>query len=246
MTCARCLAFPIGDVSMFTACPNCGSPWPIGLQKLVGSPSVRPSASLSKEPHYVEQKSPGTAATGPTMPMEGPQEGHGAFLDEKSIKGAATGQNAPERPESRINAFSGPYAFLSNFWLVLVELDGAAYVSVEHAYQAAKSTDFAARESIRTARSPSLARRLGRRLTLRPDWKAVRLAIMADLLAQKFGKPALRLALLQTGEAELVESNRWHDTFYGKCYCDRCEGKGRNHLGRLLMELRARLKGEPP
>ena len=140
--------------------------------------------------------------------------------------------------------FSGPYAFLSNFYPVNVELDEIVYRSCEHAYQAAKSTDPEAREAIRTARSPSIAKQLGRRLTLRSDWNTVRLEIMRGLLEQKFRKPALRLALLQTGDAQLVEGGRWHDTFWGRCYCDRCGGRGHNHLGRLLMVLREQLRGE--
>ena len=196
-----------------------------------------------KQEPYVKQNPPDSSETGPRMPDNAQIRPLGADLVTESMKRADKPQNAPE---NRVYAFAGPYAFLSNFWPAVVELDGAAFFSVEHAYQAAKTTDFDARESIRTARSPSLARRLGRRLTLRPDWNAVRLDVMRGLLAQKFRKPALRLALLQTGEAELEESNRWHDTFYGKCYCDRCGGKGRNHLGRLLMELRDQLRGEPP
>ena len=164
-----------------------------------------------------------------TMPPDAPRKARGG----------------PYSPIPAVYAFAGPFAYLSNFWLVSVELDGIPYPSVEHAYQAAKSTDPEAREGIRTARSPSLAKQLGRRLTLRSDWNAVRLQIMADLLEQKFRKPSLRLALLQTGDAELAEGNRWHDCYYGRCYCDRCGGKGHNHLGRLLMALRAQLRGDP-
>lgn len=225
--CPRCSSPSVSDVVTYTACPDCGNPWPPGLQSLVGK---RESPDPQKVP-----------ANAPQMPPSGPQRPLGAFLAEEGEKGAGFPQNAPKAPESRIYAFSGPYAFLSNFWPVSVELDGIAYQSVEHGYQAAKSTDPEAREAIRTARTPSLAKRLGRRLALRPDWNAVRLSIMADLLEQKFSRPALRLALLQTGATEIVEGNRWHDTWWGRCYCDRCGGRGHNHLGRLLMALRARL-----
>ncbi len=34
-------------------------------------------------------------------------------------------------------------------------------------------------------------------------------------------------------EGEIVERNTWNDTFWGVC-----KGKGENHLGILLMEIR--------
>ena len=39
--------------------------------------------------------------------------------------------------------------------------------------------------------------------------------------------------LLDTGGAVLIEGNTWNDTFWGAC-----NGKGLNHLGRILMTLR--------
>ena len=60
---------------------------------------------------------------------------------------------------------------------------------------------------------------------------------MKILLRQKFGDAWLRAKLLATGDAELIEGNYWHDTFWGMC-----NGKGENHLGRLLMEVRSELR----
>ncbi len=145
----------------------------------------------------------------------------------------------------RIDAFTGAYHALSNFSPALVTLDGVAYPTVEHAYQAAKTLEPEAREGILAASTPDLARKMGRRLTARPDWPEVRVEVMRDLIRQKFANDGPRKVLVTTGDAELVEGNTWHDNFWGQCRCPRCAGAaGLNWLGRLLMETRERLKTE--
>lgn len=52
----------------------------------------------------------------------------------------------------------------------------------------------------------------------------------------------LKKKLLETGDAELIEGNYWHDNTWGQCYCPRCKNKiGENHLGKLLMKIRESL-----
>lgn len=132
-----------------------------------------------------------------------------------------------------ISSFSGNYRFLSNFWPCEVRFDDEAYTSVEHAYVAAKVLDRQARQAVQACPTPGFAKRLGRTLTLRADWEAIKLGVMEDLLRQKFSKPALRELLLATDNDELVEGNTWGDTFWGVC-----DGVGQNHLGKLLMRIR--------
>jgi ribA/ribD-fused uncharacterized protein len=136
--------------------------------------------------------------------------------------------------------FHGEYAFLSNFYPVRIEFEGEVYQSVEHAYQAAKTTDQGLRLAARSL-TASQARRWGQKLRLRPDWEEVKLQVMRDLLKAKFSLPHLRAKLLATGEMELIEGNYWHDTYWGVCQCEQCGG-GANHLGKLLMELRQELR----
>lgn len=138
-----------------------------------------------------------------------------------------------------IDAFFGEYRFLSNFWPCVVRLDSVPYLSVEAAYQAAKTDDKQAREILRRCYSASQAKRFGRTVKLRADWDKVKLAVMEDLLRQKFSDTDLRQKLLDTGEEELVEGNTWNDTFWG-----RCGGVGENHLGRLLLKIRSDLLKE--
>jgi len=135
-----------------------------------------------------------------------------------------------------ITQFSGEYHFLSNFYPSSSTLEGRVYPTVEHALQAAKSLNPEDRESIRKAASPSIAKQLGRQVTLREDWEQVKVGIMLDLLRQKFSDPALRSGLRKTGDAELIESNAWGDRFWGMC-----DGRGSNMLGILLMTVRSEL-----
>lgn len=132
-----------------------------------------------------------------------------------------------------IGNFSGGYRWLSNFYPVVVLLDGESYVTVEHAYQAAKSLDEDERTLIRRMSTPGGAKRVGKILTIRSDWQQLRLSIMNSLLLQKFSHPRLKTSLRETAPHELVEGNTWGDTFWGVC-----DGAGENHLGRLLMEIR--------
>ena len=151
------------------------------------------------------------------------------------------------RPEvrPRIDDFRGDYYFLSNFAPAQVTLDGMKFPTVEHAYQAAKTQNPQERERILGASTPDLARKMGRKLNQRPDWPEMKVKIMQDLVWQKFdSRPDLAKLLLATGDSELVEENTWHDNFWGDCRCSRCaELPGQNWLGRILMEVRQRLRG---
>ena len=137
-----------------------------------------------------------------------------------------------------IKSFRSKHAFLSNFYPVSIlnPDDLISYPSIEHAYQAMKTLDFNLRTEIRNAPTAALAKKLGRKLTVRSDWDSIKLAIMEKLLKVKF-TPSTQLAKLleETGDAELVEGNTWGDTFWGQCPY----GTGYNHLGKLLMKVRA-------
>lgn len=136
-----------------------------------------------------------------------------------------------------ITHFWGEYRFLSNFYPVVVMFDGAAYASVENAYQAAKTLDLTERQGF-TNCTPGYAKRRGKGVTLREDWKEVKYEIMSDLLEQKFtSSPALRQKLVSTGDCELIEGNSWGDKVWG-CVWEDDKWVGKNVLGKMLMELR--------
>lgn len=136
-----------------------------------------------------------------------------------------------------ISGFFGEYRFLSNFWNCQLVHNGFPYSSVESAYQACKSSDPIIWERF-SSMSPKEAKSFGRKITIRPDWDAVKKQIMAELLAKKFAPHSpLAEKLLATGEDILLEINSWGDTYWGIS-----RGRGENVLGFLLMEQRYRLR----
>ena len=138
-----------------------------------------------------------------------------------------------------IESFHGEYRWLSNFWPARVFFDGFWYASVEHAYQAAKTVSDIEREMMRAATKPGEAKRLGRRVTVRSDWDDIKLKVMEELVRQKFNRhPTLAAKLVATDDAELVEGNGWGDRFWGVSPVG-STGTGFNHLGRILMKVRA-------
>lgn len=138
-----------------------------------------------------------------------------------------------------INKFDGEFRWLSNFHIIKIEYECVVYPSVEHAYQAAKTDDLDMKILIASNPSPASAKSKGRSLGKPPGWHERSLIVMKDLLRIKFRDPYLRLKLVETGDAELVEGNTWGDRFFGVC-----NGVGENHLGKLLMEVRSEILKE--
>ena len=141
------------------------------------------------------------------------------------------------RHRRSVQGFNGPYRFLSNFWSCEVHMDEKAYPSVEHAYQAAKTLDEGERDQIRSILNPGTAKRRGQRVTMRKDWDRIKRRVMFKLVKDKFTRSeSLGIKLLKTGNDLLVEDNTWGDTYWGMC-----NGKGKNHLGKILMRVRQQL-----
>lgn len=167
-----------------------------------------------------------------------------------------------------IAGFRDEYRFLSNFYNAPVTYNGVTYKNSEAAFQAAKFLHLTP-DIIRATISPSVidgcgfdltddrcvehafatmsardAKKLGRKLPLRPDWEDVKFDIMREIVYNKFvNNPHLKCMLIATGNEQLVERNRWHDNIWGDCTCDICKNRtGKNMLGVILMETRARLK----
>lgn len=122
--------------------------------------------------------------------------------------------------------------------------------SVEHDFNARKPVEVEAAERILAAADGAEAKRLGNSrtaFTLRPGWDSGgRVRAMQDALVGKFAVPEMAERLVATGTLHLVETNYWHDNFWGDCFggMDRCKPAcarpGVNMLGELLMALRAK------
>jgi hypothetical protein len=148
-----------------------------------------------------------------------------------------------------IQKFEGRYGFLSNFYPCLIEHRGISYPSVEHFYVAQKCNgpqfmngvqytpaDF--REMIARIPHPGTVKKMGAKMSIRKDWDEKKLEFMNWAVREKFKDEKLAQMLLETGEYELVEGNIWNDTFWGVC-----DGKGHNHLGKILMCVRDEIRG---
>ena len=132
-----------------------------------------------------------------------------------------------------ITSLTGKWAPLSNFH---IERNGK---SAEHIFQAAKTDDPAERAHVLSREKPGQAKYAGKRVTLRKDWEERKEGFMEEILRRKFRDPALRQLLEETGDAQIVEGNRWHDNYWGQCICAKhADQPGRNTLGNLLMKIR--------
>lgn len=142
--------------------------------------------------------------------------------------------------EIRFYRLNEPYGEFSNFSPHPVEMKGRTWPTSEHYFQVQKFMGTPHEEEIRRAKSPMIAARMGRsrERPLRADWDSVKNDVMREVLYPKFTQHQnLRSLLLHSENAELIEHTR-NDAYWG----DGGDGKGRNRLGELLMELRAQLK----
>lgn len=133
-----------------------------------------------------------------------------------------------------ITSFRDENYFLSNMFPCTISFEGLTYPSAESAFQAAKCLDPNDRIPF-TKLNGYAAKKLGRKVALRADWETVKQDIMYQILKAKFSQQEFKTQLLHTGNAELIEGNTWNDTFWG---VNVRTGKGRNHLGKLLMRVR--------
>lgn len=148
-----------------------------------------------------------------------------------------------------ITTFYSCNHFLSNFFPCSFELYGIKYNCVEQYYQASKAVFFYQDPSaILRASNPKEQKRLGCAIVIfdRQKWQERRLQVMYTALKAKFDQNhALRQRLLGTGLSFLVCASPY-DTYWGCgktaqeiCSCRVGDWIGYNHLGQLLMKLRA-------
>ena len=148
-----------------------------------------------------------------------------------------------------IEKFEGRWRFLSNFYPVEIEHQGITYPSVEHYYVSMKCNneqmlqgrhytigDF--REMIARLPSPGMTKKIGQQMQVRKDWNEKRLEFMNWGVREKFKNEELKELLISTGDMTLIEGNSWQDFFWGVC-----NGKGENHLGKILMKVRDEVRG---
>jgi ribA/ribD-fused uncharacterized protein len=165
---------------------------------------------------------------------------------------------------------NSPYGELSNFYPLkqAIIYQGKAYATSEHLYQALKflhpnasTIDLKYAELIRTSKTPNQSKILANqteaggyrwRIQLnstirkfkekgaqpRSYWEDMKIEVMRSVLRLKFATDNhCRTVLLSTNKSKLIEDSPI-DSFWGRGK----DGKGRNHLGRLLEEIRSELQ----
>lgn len=137
-----------------------------------------------------------------------------------------------------------PYGAFSNLYRRAVVFEGWEYPTAEHAYQAGKASKEEVREWILNAPSPALAAMAAHGLytwDIVPNWSKIKFDRMREVLRAKFAQHEdLRELLLSTGNARLVEAGRT-DNAVNRTWGE-VNGKGKNMLGILLMEVREELR----
>jgi hypothetical protein len=140
-----------------------------------------------------------------------------------------------------ITEFTGEHRYLSNFYPCTINFRGITYPSAEHAFQAQKTSNEADRLIIAGQATPRDAKHYGRQVELVPTWEQDKKVAMLLVVLTKFRQHGTLLKqLLDTGDQQLIEGNRWHDNYWGSCTCKNClPDIGTNMLGKLLMVTRA-------
>lgn len=136
-----------------------------------------------------------------------------------------------------IDNFVGRYHFLSNFYASPIMHQDILYPTNEHLYQAMKTKDIEKRFQCSIINTPGEAKKFGRNLKLRKDWEEIKDKVMLYGVRRKFLIKPLRIALINTEDAKLIERNWWNDKYWGVC-----KGEGKNKLGKILMRVRKELQ----
>lgn len=130
-----------------------------------------------------------------------------------------------------IDCYINGNRWLSNFHLKRVFWRGLWFNSNEHAFQFTKGLGCELPEKLQRFHSPvilesgqtlpvytpSEAKKQGRIIHCREDWDHISYAVMLLINIEKFSTNPERQWLLDTGLAQLIEGNWWHDNKWGKC-----------------------------
>ena len=136
----------------------------------------------------------------------------------------------------RFYSVGDEYGAFSNFAEYPIVIGGKRWPTTEHYFQAQKFKDKKDQEAVRKANSPMLAARMGRdrKRKLRRDWESVKVSVMRLAITAKFTQHEdLKTILMSSGDAQIIEHTE-NDDYWG----DGSDGRGKNMLGRILMETR--------
>ena len=142
--------------------------------------------------------------------------------------------------DTQVFFYEQEFYVLSNFSAFMIYWRSRNFATSEQAYHFERFVgvpDNRHRVSILCARSAHEAFRYAQdnKQHQRPDWDAVKVDVMRDILRTKVDQHAyVRRKLIETGDREIVE-NSWRDDFWGWGP----NRDGQNMLGKVWMEIRA-------
>lgn len=147
-------------------------------------------------------------------------------------------------PDTKVLFYIQEEDCFDNLSAFAIEWKGRLWPTVEHAYQASKVLDSEVDliELIHSAKSPYEAKELTHKTEnlskIKPNWQAVKVNCMKELLYAKINQHAyVKKKLLETGEETIVEDSPV-DSFWGRG----SDWKGQNVIGKLWMELQDEIK----
>ena len=117
---------------------------------------------------------------------------------------------------------------------------GISYKTPEHLYQAMKTLDMEQRKAVAACATPGQAKRMGRKITMRPDWQTIKFDVMVYVQTKMCHlDPAYAERLKASPDDRLIEWNNWHDNIWGTCTCPKCADKPHeNLLQKALIKVR--------
>ena len=141
--------------------------------------------------------------------------------------------------EKIITSFAPPYFEFSIFFPSLIKVGTIPYPTLYQALISLKTFDKDTKIQIAQKLLPADIKELDEKIK-EPAWwnSSEKIALMRELNWQKFSQNEyLRKKLIDTGNANLINELLYEETFFGVY-----KGIGENHLGKILQELRGKLK----
>jgi predicted NAD-dependent protein-ADP-ribosyltransferase YbiA (DUF1768 family) len=124
----------------------------------------------------------------------------------------------------------GETEWLRNDYRSAITIAAITYRTLEHAYQAAKTSDVATKHLIAQTDSVREARKIGRSIEQAENFNRER--VMETLQRVKFSTPELSDKLISTGTSDIIMEG--YDEFWGTGEC----GTGDNMMGDILEKIR--------
>jgi len=138
--------------------------------------------------------------------------------------------------DKQVLFYENEFYVFSNFSSFVIEWKGKLYMTSEQAYHSEKFEDENLKEQIRNARSAHEALKIteANKDKYRNDWDEIKLKVMKEILRTKVEQhPYVKKKLIESEDKELIEDS-WRDSYWG--WGSNKDGK--NHLGKLWMEVR--------